>query len=77
MGFSQSQVIPHVVSFKDRIVYLSECSSEFCPALSLKLALINWLLKVECIIRMCVSTRLQNYFTLDNVGGNLNSLALP
>ena len=75
--FSQSQIIPHVVSFKGRLVYLSECSLEFCPALGLKLAFTNWPLKVQCIIRMYLSTSLQNYFTLDDVGGNLNSLALP
>ena len=77
MVFSQSQIVPHVVSFKGRLVYLSECSLEFCPALSLKLAFTNWPLKVQCIIRMYLSTSLQNYFTLDDVGGNLNSLALP
>lgn len=76
MVFSQSQIVPHVVSFKGRLVYLSEGSLEFCPALSLKLAFTNWPLKVQCIIRMCLSTSLQNYFTLDDVGGNLNSLAL-
>lgn len=46
-----------MIPLKDRIVHLSECSLEFCTALSLKVGFINWLPAVQCAVMTCLSTR--------------------